>query len=92
MHGASSPVSIARSCHAIRLQDLTPLRFFEGACSWGPGELERQVEQGAWTCAAASRSLVLKHSSQLPLPLWQEVAELATAGCCEAEGCELALG
>ncbi|KAL4437825.1 hypothetical protein ABPG77_005737 [Micractinium sp. CCAP 211/92] len=84
--------AIAEAAAGDLAMDLTPLRFFEGACSWGPGELERQVEQGAWTCAAASRSLILKHSSQLPLPLWQEVAELAAAGCCEAEGCELALG
>ncbi|KAL4419715.1 hypothetical protein ABPG75_006813 [Micractinium tetrahymenae] len=69
---------------------LTPLRFLEGACTWGPGELERQLQQGAWTCAGASRSLVLKHSSQLPSPLWQEVSELAAAGCCEPHGCELA--
>lgn len=55
-------------------QGPTPLRFFAGACTWGPGELEEQLEQGAWTCAAASRSLVLKPCIQLPVPLWQELA------------------
>ena len=92
-HQSGGSPSDSAACHhrAPCTQDLAPLRFFEGACTWGPGELERQVEQGAWTCAAASRSLVLKHSSQLPLPLWQEVSELAAAGCCEAAGCDLAL-
>lgn len=29
------------------------LRFFQGHCAWGPGELERQIEQqGAWSPAA----------------------------------------
>ncbi|KAL4419714.1 hypothetical protein ABPG75_006812 [Micractinium tetrahymenae] len=62
----------AAACNVV--QGLTPLRFFGGACTWGPGELEQQLQQGAWTCAAASRSLVLKHSIQLPVPLWQELA------------------
>lgn len=65
------------------------MRFFAGACTFGPGELEWLVEQGAWTCVAASRSLVLKHNLQLPVPLWQELVELACAGCCEADGCKL---
>lgn len=58
----------------LAVQGPTPLRFFAGACTWGPGELEEQLEQGAWTCAAASRSLVLKPCIQLPVPLWQELA------------------
>ncbi|KAL4437824.1 hypothetical protein ABPG77_005736 [Micractinium sp. CCAP 211/92] len=55
-------------------QGCAPLRFFAGASVWGPGQLEQQVEQGAWTCAAASRSLVLKPCIQLPVPLWRELA------------------
>lgn len=50
------------------------LRFFSGCCTWGPGELERQVAGGAWAPTAASRSLVLKHAAQLPQGLWHELS------------------
>ncbi|KAG2485122.1 hypothetical protein HYH03_016109 [Edaphochlamys debaryana] len=51
-------------------------KFFAGALTWGPGELEAQVAAGAWYPAACSRSLVLKPAVQLPVPLWKEVLRL----------------
>ncbi|PNH07457.1 hypothetical protein TSOC_006081, partial [Tetrabaena socialis] len=51
-------------------------KFFCGALTWAPGELDQQHANGAWYCAAASRSLVLKPSLQLPVPLWREVLQL----------------
>ncbi|GIL61932.1 hypothetical protein Vafri_16251 [Volvox africanus] len=51
-------------------------KFFAGALTWGPGELEEQVSKGAWYPAACSRSLVLKPTLQLPVPLWREVLQL----------------
>lgn len=59
------------------------LRFFAGRCAWGPGELERQVAQGAWQPVAASRALVLKHTALLPVDLYDEL--LALTGGCFAE-------
>lgn len=69
--------------------DLTQgaLRFIAGCCSWGPGELEREIEQGAWSTAACSRSLILKHSVHLPVSLWQEVMSLLGEGCTAEEAC-----
>ncbi|PNW84162.1 hypothetical protein CHLRE_04g223700v5 [Chlamydomonas reinhardtii] len=51
-------------------------KFFSGAITWAPGELEAQMDRGAWYTAACSRSLVLKSALQLPVPLWREVLQL----------------
>lgn len=48
-------------------------KFFAGAMTWGPGQLEEEISRGAWYTAACSRSLVLKPSIRLPVPLWREV-------------------
>ncbi|KXZ47825.1 hypothetical protein GPECTOR_32g437 [Gonium pectorale] len=51
-------------------------KFFAGALTWGPGQLEEEMARGAWYAAACSRSLVLKSALQLPVPLWREVLQL----------------
>lgn len=51
-------------------------RFFAGCCAWGPGELQIEIQEGAWYTASSSRSLVLKQCLGLPVPLWQEVMGL----------------
>lgn len=48
-------------------------KFFIGRMTWGPGELDAQVDAGVWICAAASRPVVLKQCMRLPVPLWKEV-------------------
>lgn len=37
---------------AVRAVQGGTLRFFSGCCTWGPGELDLQMEQGAWQPAA----------------------------------------
>lgn len=65
------------------------MRFFMGHCAWGPGELERQVEQqGAWAPAACSRSMVLKHAALLPVGLWTELNQMLSSQHAGA-ACEL---
>ncbi|EFJ44634.1 hypothetical protein VOLCADRAFT_106296 [Volvox carteri f. nagariensis] len=54
----------------------TDFKFFAGALTWAPGQLEEEVAKGAWYPAACSRSLVLKPALQLPVPLWREVLQL----------------
>ena len=49
--------------------------------------MEREIERGAWTTAACSRSLILKHSVHLPVSLWQEVMSLLGEGCSAEEAC-----
>ena len=51
-------------------------RLFVGKRRWGPGELEREVAQGCWQCAAVARPVALKQCLGLPKPLWHEVMEL----------------
>lgn len=51
-------------------------KFFAGALTWQPGQLEDEIAKGAWFTAACSRSLVLKSALQLPVPLWSEVLQL----------------
>ncbi|PRW39133.1 cytochrome P450 chloroplastic isoform C [Chlorella sorokiniana] len=65
------------------------LRFLQGHCAWGPGELERQLEQqGAWSPAACSRSMVLKHAALLPVGLWTELSHMLS-GQQAGAACEL---
>jgi len=51
-------------------------RFFAGCTIWEPGQLQQEIDTGAWASAACSRSLVLKQCLGLPTPLWKEALEL----------------
>jgi len=48
-------------------------KFYVGQMEWAAGELDQQVEAGAWLPAAASRAVVLKQCIGLPVPLWREI-------------------
>ena len=58
------------------------LRFFHGHCAWGPGELERQVAQGAWQPAACRCARL--GTLQAPcrgarlLPCWQQLCSCSS--------------
>lgn len=58
-----------------RLPD-SEFKFFSGAVTWAPGDLDLEVLEGCWHTAACSRALMLKQCLQLPVPLWQEVMML----------------
>ena len=51
-------------------------RLFVGRKEWAQGELEKEVRQGLWQCAACARPVALKQCLALPKPLWHEVMEL----------------
>lgn len=51
-------------------------RLFVGRKEWATGELEKEVRQGLWQCAACARPVALKQCLSLPKPLWHEVMEL----------------
>lgn len=51
-------------------------RLFLGRKEWAQGELEKEVRQGLWQCAACARPVALKQCLSLPKPLWHEVMEL----------------
>mmetsp|Transcript_14183 Transcript_14183/g.21573 ORF Transcript_14183/g.21573 Transcript_14183/m.21573 type:complete len:159 (-) Transcript_14183:1882-2358(-) len=36
--------------------------FIKGHASWAPGQLEREIKQGIWTCVAVSSNLILRHA------------------------------
>lgn len=50
-------------------------RLFSGCLRWGPGKLEREVDDGSWYCVSASPLFALKHCIQLPKPLWVEIMQ-----------------
>lgn len=56
--------------------DANEFKFFSGAVTWAPGDLELEIQEGCWHTAAAARPLVLKQCLQLPVPLWREVLGL----------------
>lgn len=53
----------------------TDARLFAGCLRWGAGELEKEIDEGSWYCAAASPLFALKHCLQLPKPLWVELMQ-----------------
>jgi putative transcriptional regulator len=42
-----------------------PVKFFVGYSGWSPGQLEGEIEQGAWIIAAADPSLVFDDDEEL---------------------------
>lgn len=64
------------ACLEVAAGSVKPVefKFFAGVTAWAPGQLQAEVEAGAWWPAAASRTLVLKQCLMLPVPLWEEVA------------------
>lgn len=51
-------------------------KFFSGCEMWTAGELEKEIDDGLWHCAAASSSLILKNCLSLPVPLYVETLRL----------------
>ena len=59
--------------HALMCADETPYtecRFFAGFASWGPGQLESEIEEGSWFVTRAARELVFSTSAE---DLWSAV-------------------
>jgi putative transcriptional regulator len=48
----------------------TSARFFVGAAVWAPGELEAQIQEGAWDVRPANRELVFRTDSS---NLWNQL-------------------
>lgn len=57
-------------------RDPFTFKFFSGCEMWMKGELEKEIEDGLWHCAAASSSLILKNCLNLPVPLYVETLKL----------------
>lgn len=55
--------------------DISKIRVFTGCIRWGPGKLEKEVDDGLWYCVSASNLYALKHCIQLPKPLWVEIMQ-----------------
>lgn len=54
--------------------DDTPLRFYAGHASWGPGQLDEEIGAGAWRTVAASAALIFDAD---PRSLWRRLAAFA---------------
>ena len=54
-----------------------PFRFrlFAQATRWPPGELEKEIREGAWLCADVSTDLLLKDRDRGARPLALDVLE-----------------
>lgn len=55
--------------------DVSKARLFFGCLRWRSGELDGEVDEGSWFCAAASELFATKHCIQLPKPLWVEIMQ-----------------
>jgi len=55
-----------------RMHDSSALRFFAGHASWGPGQLEEEIADGAWTVVPGSAALIFDPA---PATLWRRLAE-----------------
>ncbi|NQU25348.1 MAG: YqgE/AlgH family protein [Candidatus Nealsonbacteria bacterium] len=53
------------------VQKRHPLKIFAGHAGWGPGQLEHEIEEGAWTVTSASAEFVFFDGTDL----WEEVTE-----------------
>jgi putative transcriptional regulator len=49
-------------------------RLFIGLCVWGRGQLQKELEQGAWRCRAATPAHIF---TPQPEALWEELVECA---------------
>ena len=56
-----------------------PMRFFVGYAGWGPGQLEGEMEEGAWLTVQASGDEVFGDSSEL----WRGVMEAVSRAAME---------
>ena len=52
----------------------TPLRFYAGHASWGPGQLDEEIGAGAWRTIGASATLIFDAD---PRSLWRRLAAFA---------------
>ncbi len=53
------------------LQKKHPFKIFAGHAGWGPGQLEHEIEEGAWIVAPASAEFVFFDGTDL----WEEVTK-----------------
>ena len=75
--GGGAALAAAVAAGAVPLERV---RVVAGALGWAPGGLEAAAAAGVWWTAAASRALILKPCTGLPVPLWRE-----TLGLCGGE-------
>lgn len=54
-----------------RVHDPSALRFYAGHASWGPGQLEEEIADGAWTVVPGSAPLIFDAA---PETLWRRLA------------------
>jgi putative transcriptional regulator len=78
-HAVTGDVALNATTEAlaelIDKKGVVPWRFSLGCASWGAGQLEDELRQGAWITAPAERRIIFK--KELPL-MWS--AGLAAAG------------
>ena len=53
------------------MQEKHPFKIFAGHAGWGPGQLEHEIEEGAWTVTPASAEFVFFDGTGL----WKEVTK-----------------
>ena len=62
--------------------DDSQLRFYAGHASWGPGQLDEELEAGAWRTAPASATLIFDAE---PASLWRRLAVSGTEMTVQAQ-------
>ena len=55
-----------------RVHDSSALRFYAGHASWGPGQLDEEIADGAWTIVPGSAALIFDPE---PTTLWRRLAD-----------------
>jgi len=55
-----------------RVHNSSTLRFYAGHASWGPGQLEEEIADGAWTIVPGSASLIFDAA---PETLWRRLVD-----------------
>ncbi len=63
---------------ALVENEATPIKFFVGNAGWSPGQLEKEIDQGAWLIAPATPELVFRSDESQWLDLTRAVARART--------------